>query len=93
MDQGGELYNNPKVQTIFEKRGFAFHPTKADASYQNSSVERDHCTISKEMQIILVGSSTLIKFCPYAFKHYLQMTNVLPLRAKNKSPVSMVTDE
>ena len=31
MDQGGELYNNPKVRKIFEKRGFAIHPTGADA--------------------------------------------------------------
>ena len=27
MDQGGELYSNQSVRKIFEKRGFAIHPT------------------------------------------------------------------
>ena len=42
MDQGEELYNNPKVRKLFEKRGFAIHPTGANASHQNGPVERAH---------------------------------------------------
>ena len=71
MDQGGELYNNPKVRKIFEKRGFAIHPTGADASHQNGLVKRAHRTVAKGMRSFLVSSGAPIKFWPYAFKHYL----------------------
>ena len=91
MDQGGKLFNNPKVQKLFEKRGFAIHPTGANASHQNGPVEQAHRTVAKGMRAFLVGSSAPIKFWPYAFKHYLQMTNTMPSRGKNESPVSMVT--
>ena len=42
MDQGGELYNNPKVRKVFEKRGFAIYPTGADASHQNGPVRQSY---------------------------------------------------
>ena len=62
MDQGGELYNNPKVRKIFEKRGFAIHPTGADASHQNGLVKRAHRTVAKGMRSFLVSSGAPIKF-------------------------------
>ena len=34
VDQGGKLYNKPKVRKIFEKRGFAIYFTGAHASHQ-----------------------------------------------------------
>ena len=45
------------------------------------------------MRAFLVGSGEPIKFWPYAFKHYLQMTNAMPSRGKDESPVSMVTGQ
>ena len=69
MDQGGKLFNNPKVRKLFEERGFAIHPTGADACHQNGPVKQAHRTVSKEMRSFLVGSSAPIKFWPYAFKH------------------------
>ena len=61
MDQGGELYKNPKVRKIFEKRGFAVYPTGTDASHQNGPVERAHCTVAKDMRSFLLSSSVPIK--------------------------------
>ena len=91
MDQGGELFNNPKVRKLFKKRGFAIYPTGANASHQNGPVERAHRTVAEGMRAFLVGSGAPIKFWPYAFKHYLRMTNVMPSCGKYESPVSMVT--
>ena len=93
MDQGGKLFNNPKVCTLFEKHGFAIHPTGADASHQNGPVKQAHCTVAKRMRSFLVGSSVSIKFLPHVFKHYLEMTNVMPSCGKNESPVSMATGQ
>ena len=42
MDQGGELYRNPKVRQLFEQYKYDVQPTEADASNQNGPVERGH---------------------------------------------------
>ena len=93
MDQGGELYKNQKGCKIFEKRGFAVYPTGPDASHQKDPVERAHCTVAKGMRSFLLGSSVPIKCWPYAYKHYLQMTNDMPSCGKSESPVSIVTGQ
>ena len=41
LDQGGELYGNPKVQKIIKKHEYDIMPTGADASFQNPC-ERYH---------------------------------------------------
>ena len=46
MDQGGELYGNPKVQKLFELHNYTIFPTGSDGSFQNGPIERAHRTIS-----------------------------------------------
>ena len=42
LDQGGELYHNPKVLNLFRQYNYKVFPTGADASFQNGPVERGH---------------------------------------------------
>lgn len=46
LDQGGELYRNPKVVALFEEFGYTVGPTGADSSNQNGPVERGHLTVA-----------------------------------------------
>ena len=74
MDQGGELYANPKVQKLFELYGYKINPTGADASRQNA-VKRHHLTVENGVCALLIGSGLSPKFWPYAFQHYLRLKN------------------
>ena len=47
MGQGGKLFNNPKVVTLFQRYGYEVLPTGADSSFQNGPVERAHRTVSQ----------------------------------------------
>ena len=87
MDQGGELYRNPKVRQLFEIFGYKVNPTGADNSRQNA-VERHHLTVENGVRALLIGANLDIKFWPYAFKHYLRIKNaVFPGRHMNTSPI------
>ena len=46
LDQGGELYNNPKVRALFRRFEYDVRPTGADSSNQNGPVEHAHLTVS-----------------------------------------------
>ena len=89
MDQGGELYRNPKVCTIFRRSGFKIHPTGTDGSHQNGPVERAHRTTAKGIRSFLLGAALPSKFWPYAFTHHLRMQNALPSKGKSQSPLMM----
>ena len=78
LDQGGELFKNPKVQKIFENWGFSIYPIGANASHQNGSVERTHYTVTKTIQAFLIGSFLPIKLGLYAFHHTLWTRNTFP---------------
>lgn len=67
MDQGGELFKNPNVRKIFEKRGFKINPTIMDESHQNGPVEQSHCTVTKAIHTFLLGASVPVKFSPTHF--------------------------
>ena len=51
MDQGGELYHNPKVRKLFEAYGYKVNPTGADTSRQNA-VERYHLTVENGVRAL-----------------------------------------
>jgi hypothetical protein len=57
LDQGGELYANPKVVSLFERFGYSVHPTGADASIQNGPVERAHLTVANALRAMLLGAN------------------------------------
>ena len=38
MDQGGELYRNPKIHAVFKKYDYTIQPTGAGTSNQNGPV-------------------------------------------------------
>ena len=63
LDQGGELYRNPKVVALFEEFGYTVRPTGADSSNQNGPVERGHLTVANAVQAFLIGSSLDVKIC------------------------------
>ena len=65
LDQGGELYGNPKVQKIIKKHEYDIMPTGADASFQNPC-KRYHQTIGDAIRAVLIGANLDAKFWPYA---------------------------
>ena len=91
LDQGGELYHNPKVRRIFKMYDYDVRPTGNDASNQNGPVERAHLTVANGIRAMLLGSGLSAQFWPYAFHHFLRITNALPSRDQDKSPFAMAT--
>ena len=91
MDQGGELFRNPKVVRLFEEFGYDVFPTGADSSHQNGPVERSHQTIGNALRTILTGADLDARFWPYAFQHYLRIKNALPGRDSGSSPTELLT--
>ena len=71
MDQGGELYKNPRVCKMFEQQGFKIYPTGADASHQNVPVQLTHRSIIKGVCSFLIDANLPVKFWPYALYHTL----------------------
>ena len=89
MDQGGELYQNPKAHQPFEEFGHTLQPTGAGASNQNGPVERNHRTIANHMRCLLDGANLQIKFWPYAFHHMIRMLNGMVGNGQTKSPTEI----
>jgi hypothetical protein len=89
LDQGGELYQNPKVRSLSERHGYDVRPTGADASNQNGPVEWSHQTIGNALWSMLSGAGLDAKFWPYAFKHFLRITNALRSAGRDLLPYEM----
>jgi hypothetical protein len=62
LDQGGELYNNPKVCALFAQFGYDICPTGVDSSHQNGPIKRAHQMIGNTLRAILHGAHLKIKF-------------------------------
>lgn len=77
MDQGGELFHNPKVCKIFKKWGFKINPNGADASHKNGPVNHAHWSVSKGIQVLW----------PCTFQHYLCLQNSYPSWNQVDSPI------
>ena len=92
LDQGGELYHNPEVTTLFKKFGYDIYPTGADASHQNGPVERAHRTVADSIRTFLIGANLPIKFWPYAFHHSLRIRNSTPSRDQEIAPLKLAFD-
>ena len=93
MDQGGELFKNPKVHKLFKKYDYTIQPTGASSSHQNGPVERNHRTIANHIRCLLDGANLEIKFWPYAFHHMIRILNALVGRGQTKSPIEIVTSK
>ena len=93
LDQGGELYKNPKVRELFNKYDYKIRVTGADASNQNGPVERAHGTVAAAVRALLHGAGLGIKFWPFAFHHYLRLYNALPHAGDVASPLELTTGE
>ena len=78
MDNGVELYSNPKIQNLFATFGYEIYLTSPDSSNQNGPVERAHRTVSQGIKALLFGAGLDVKFWPYAFIHVLHIHNALP---------------
>jgi hypothetical protein len=92
MDQGGELYSNPKIRTLFKEFGYKIHPTGADSSHQNGPVERAHQTIDDGLRTLLNGANLDARFWPYAFHYFLHIKNALPGKDDSKSSFERLHD-
>ena len=44
LDQGGKLFQDPKVHNLFRKYDYDVRCTGANASFQNGAIKRAHCT-------------------------------------------------
>ncbi|MCE2996259.1 MAG: hypothetical protein LW863_11705 [Flammeovirgaceae bacterium] len=89
LDQGGELYRNPKIRSLFTTYGYETRPTGAGASHQNGPVERAHLNIANGVRALLLGSNLPAKFWPYAFHHYIRVKNAIPSRDQHQSPLTL----
>jgi hypothetical protein len=86
LDQGGELFQNPKVRALFAKFGYEVRATGADSSHQNGPVERAHQTIGNALRTMLTGAGLDSRFWPYAFHNHLRIKNALPGKDNAPSP-------
>ena len=89
LDQGGELYGNPKVCKLFDKYRYSIQPTGANSSHQNGPVERNHFAIANHVRCLLDGANLDIKFRPYAFWHQLCILNNLVGSGQSQSPLQL----
>jgi hypothetical protein len=86
LDQGGELYKNPKIRALFLEYNYDVIPTGADSSHQNAPVERPHQTIGNALCSMLSGANLDARFWPYAFDLFLRIHNALPHQSQTHSP-------
>ncbi|KAG7353842.1 hypothetical protein IV203_003197 [Nitzschia inconspicua] len=83
LDQGGELYANPAVRTLFAQFGYAIRPTGADASNQNGPVERAHLTVANALRAMLLGAGLDPRFWP--MPSIISSVSLMPLLPVTKS--------
>ena len=74
-DQGGELGKCHAVQELFARHGYDMQLTGADASHQNGLAERPHQAIGNTIRAMLEGASLPAIYWPYAFYHFLRLSN------------------
>ena len=91
MDNGGELYSNPKIQNLFSTFGYEIYSTSLDSSNQNGPVERAHCTVFQGIKALSFGAGLDVKFWPYVFIHMLRIRNALPGQGQDASPLFLST--
>ena len=91
LDQGGELFGNPEVHSLFREFGYSVLPTGGYASWQNGPVERAHRTISDSIKALLIGAGLDSRFWPYAFYHSIRLRNAIPGAGQSSSPLFMAT--
>jgi Reverse transcriptase (RNA-dependent DNA polymerase) len=91
MDQGGDLGGSHAVRALLQRFGYAIELTGADASHQNGPAERPHQSIGNTMRALLEGSSLPAKFWPYAFYHFLRLSNCTVHDGKDRTPIELCT--
>lgn len=84
LDQGGELFHNKKITNVLQLHGYEILPTGAGAHHQAGFVEQSHQSIGNGIRSILTGANLSPQFWPYAFHHYVKISNMLPQRVDNK---------
>jgi hypothetical protein len=86
VDQGGELFHNPKFRKLFKEFGYHVQPTGAGSSHQNGPVERPHQTLGNALRAMLSGANLTAGFWPYAFQMLLRIKNSLPSSTQAQTP-------
>jgi hypothetical protein len=86
MDLDGELGSCPEIVELFEKSGYKIETMAAQSSNQNGPGKPPHQTITNALQSMLVGAGLSAKFWPYAFRHYLQIYNMIRHAGAQQSP-------
>ena len=86
FDQGGELGRSAVVKGTFSKFDYDIQLTGADASHQNGPAERPHQAIGNAMRALLKGASLPAVYWPYAFYHFLRLSNCTIHDGKEHTP-------
>jgi hypothetical protein len=89
FDQGGELGRCTAVVDLFSNAGYKVETTAPDSSHQNGPGERPHQTIADAMRTMLAGANLPMKFWPYAFHHFLRISNTTVHGDKDATPFEL----
>jgi Reverse transcriptase (RNA-dependent DNA polymerase)/GAG-pre-integrase domain len=90
MDQGGDLAKCREITTIFRNAGYQIEITGAGNSAQNGPVERPHQTIAEGIRALLYGADLEPTFWPYAFQHFLRLSNMMPHAGHKTTPYEIL---
>ena len=86
------MFNHPKVQNLFTKKGHTIHPAGSDNLNQCGPVKRGHQILANTVCTLLLGGTNLdTKFWPCAFNHALCMSNALPEPSQLQLSVTLAT--
>ena len=80
-----------KYSTCLKKAHYEIQLTAPGHSHQNGPVERPHRTIGDALHTMLRGADLPAKFWPYAFHHYLRISNAVPHGESDISPLEKRT--
>ena len=89
FDLGGELGHCTEIVDLFAKAGYHHHPTSSQSSHQNALGERPHQTISNAIRAMLGGAALPPKFWPYAFHHFLRLSNLTIHEGRTATPFEL----
>jgi hypothetical protein len=71
------------------RHGYEVELTSAEASHQNGTVERNHCSIGNMIRSVLIGSNMEKTLWPFALYHSFFIMNRIDHEGKNAPPITL----
>lgn len=91
FDLGGELGRCKAIHDLFEAAGYRVDVTAPDSSNENGQVERPHRTIGDAVRTMLFAAALPAKYWPYALKHFVLLSNLIPRGNREEPPITICT--